>query len=232
MSKLRPPTWLEAYAPVAEASGMVDAFAFGGEGMIVVLGLGLAGMLARLDILRVVIDKIREYRIDKLVVDPVMVAKGGSLLIREDAMDLLKEALIPLAFVITPNIPEAEVLTAMTIKTNADMKEAAQRICRMGARHVIVKGGHLEGAALDVLFDGESFYEFKTERIDTPNTHGTGCTFSAALATGIGQGKNILNAVSEAKDYITEAIRYSFPLGSGHGPTNHLAPVARKWGAL
>jgi hydroxymethylpyrimidine/phosphomethylpyrimidine kinase len=102
----------------------------------------------------------------------------------------------------------------------------------MGARHVVVKGGHLEGAALDVFYDGESFHEFIVERIDTPNTHGTGCTFSAALATGIAQGMDVLEAVAQAKDYITEAIRYSFSLGSGHGPTNHLAPVARKWGAL
>lgn len=189
------------------------------------------GMLARQDILRVVIDKIREYRIDKLVVDPVMVAKGGSLLIRGDVMDMLKVELIPLAFVITPNIPEAEVLTAMTIRTSAEMKEAARRIYGMGARHVIVKGGHLEGAALDVFYDGESFYEFIAERIDTPNTHGTGCTFSAALATGIAQGLDVREAVAQAKDYITEAIRYAFSLGSGHGPTNHLAPVARKWGA-
>jgi len=190
------------------------------------------GMLAQEDILRVVIDKIREYRIAKLVVDPVMVAKGGALLIRGDVMTLLKTELIPLAFVITPNIPEAEVLAAMPIKTHDDMKEAARRIFALGARHVLVKGGHLEGAALDIFYDGANFQEFMAERIDTPNTHGTGCTFSAALATGIAQGKNILEAVTQAKDYITEAIRYAFPLGSGHGPTNHLAPVARKWGAL
>lgn len=190
------------------------------------------GMLAQEHILRVVIDKIREYHIEKLVVDPVMVAKGGSLLIRGDVMDLLKTDLIPLAYVITPNIPEAEVLAEMTIKTADDMKDAARRIFAMGARHVIVKGGHLEGAALDVFYDGSSFHEFTAERITTQNTHGTGCTFSAALATGIAQGKAVPEAVGQAKDYITEAIRYSFSLGSGHGPTNHLAPVARKWGAL
>ncbi len=190
------------------------------------------GMLARRDILEIVINKIREYRIDKLVVDPVMVAKGGSLLIRGDVMDLLKTDLIPLAYVITPNIPEAEVLASMTIKTADDMKEAALRIFMRGARHVVVKGGHLEGAALDVFYDGSGFHEFTAERIATPNTHGTGCTFSAALATGIAQGKSVLEAVTQAKKYITEAIRYAFPLGSGHGPTNHLAPVARRWGAL
>jgi len=188
------------------------------------------GMLARPEILRVVIDKIREYRIDKLIVDPVMVAKGGALLIRGEVMELLQTQLIPLAFVLTPNIPEAEVLTGMKIVAMDDMQEAARRIYRMGARHVVVKGGHLAGAAVDVFFNGKGFHEFKSERIDTPNTHGTGCTFSAALATGIAQGKDVLDAVAQAKDYVTEAIRYSFALGSGHGPTNHLAPVAEKWG--
>ncbi|HPX55312.1 MAG TPA: bifunctional hydroxymethylpyrimidine kinase/phosphomethylpyrimidine kinase [Syntrophales bacterium] len=187
------------------------------------------GMLARPDILRAVIGKIRQYRIDKLVVDPVMVAKGGTLLLRGEIMDLLRTQLIPLAFVVTPNIPEAEVLAGVKIAAAEDVREAARRIRQMGARHVVVKGGHLEGAAVDVFYDGNTFHEFKAERIDTSNTHGTGCTFSAALATGIAQGKEILDAISQAKEYITEAIRNSFALGSGHGPLNHLAPVAGKW---
>ncbi|MDX9745092.1 MAG: bifunctional hydroxymethylpyrimidine kinase/phosphomethylpyrimidine kinase [Syntrophales bacterium] len=188
------------------------------------------GMLARQDILEVVIEKIQAYGLEKLVVDPVMVAKGGTHLVREDILAYLKAALIPLAFVITPNIPEAEVLTGMTIKTRTDMKEAARRIFDMGSRCVIVKGGHLEGAALDVFFDGNNIHEFTRQRIETPNTHGTGCTFSAALATGIAQGKPLLEAVAQAKDYITEAIRYAFPLGAGHGPTNHLAPIVKEGG--
>jgi len=186
------------------------------------------GMLAQSDILQVVIDKIREHRITKLVVDPVMVAKGGALLIRGDVMDILKTQLLPLACVVTPNIPEAEVLTGRTIKTKKDMEESARHIHQMGAKHVVIKGGHLDGDALDIFFDGRDFHEFSTARIDTPNTHGTGCTFSAALATGLGQGKDVLEAVAMAKNYITEAIRHSLSIGSGHGPTNHLAPIIKK----
>ena len=186
------------------------------------------GMLAQGDILQVVIDKIREHHITKLVVDPVMVAKGGALLVRGNIMEILKERLIPLAYVATPNIPEAEVLTGKTIKTKKDMEESACHIYQMGAKHVVIKGGHLDGDALDIFFDGRNFHEFHTARIDTPNTHGTGCTFSAALATGLGQGKSVLEAVTLAKNYITEAIRYSLDLGAGHGPTNHLAPITKE----
>ena len=185
------------------------------------------GMLAQNDILQVVIDKIREHQITKLVVDPVMVAKGGALLVRGNVMETLKTRLIPLAYVVTPNIPEAEVLTGKTIKTKKAMEESARHIYQMGAKHVIIKGGHLDGDALDIFFDGQNFHEFHAARIDTSNTHGTGCTFSAALATGLGQGKNVLEAVALAKNYITDAIRYSLDLGAGHGPTNHLAPAAR-----
>ena len=183
------------------------------------------GMLAQRDILQVVIDKIYEHRITKLVVDPVMVAKGETPLVRGDVIGALKTRLIPLAYIITPNIPEAEVLTGKTIKTKEEMKESARHIHQMGAKYVIVKGGHMKGDALDVFFDGQNFYEFHATRIDTPNTHGTGCTFSAALATALGQGKDVLEAVTLAKNYITEAIRYSLNLGAGHGPTNHLAPI-------
>jgi len=185
------------------------------------------GMLAQKDILQVVIDKIREHHITKLVVDPVMVAKGGALLVQGNVMEILKTRLIPLAYVVTPNIPEAEVLTGKSIKTKMDMEESARHIYQMGAKHVVIKGGHLDGDALDIFFDGQNFHEFYAERIDTINTHGTGCTFSAALATGLGQGKDVLEAVALAKNYITEAIRYALDLGAGHGPTNHLAPVIK-----
>jgi hydroxymethylpyrimidine/phosphomethylpyrimidine kinase len=185
------------------------------------------GMLAQKDILQVVIDKIREHGITKLVVDPVMVAKGGALLVRGDVMEILKKQLLPLAYVVTPNIPEAEVLTGKTINTKEDMEESARYIHQMGAKHVVIKGGHMDGDALDVFFDGRNFHEFYAQRIDTPNTHGTGCTFSAALATGLGQGKDVLEAVSMAKNYITDAIRHSLNLGAGHGPTNHLAPIMK-----
>jgi len=183
------------------------------------------GMLASSEIMRTVAKKIEEYGIEKLVVDPVMVAKGGAMLIRQEAKQTLIEELLPLAFVITPNVPEAEELTGMKIATVEDMKEAAMAINRMGAENVFLKGGHMSGDALDVLYDGRDFYEFVSERIDTKNTHGTGCTTSAAIATGLAQGMDVYEAVRLAKDYITMAIRYSLCIGGGHGPTNHMAYV-------
>ncbi len=183
------------------------------------------GMLATSEVIRVVAGKIRQYGIEKLVVDPVMVAKGGMSLIREEAKKTLIAELIPLAFVLTPNIPEAEVLSGIRIATLADMKEAARIIRQMGARHVVVKGGHLSGDAVDLLYDGEDFREFSSPRIATEDTHGTGCTYSAAIATGLAFGKDVAGAVTEAKRYITEAVRHAWRVGGGHGPTNHLAPL-------
>ncbi|MDA8125555.1 MAG: bifunctional hydroxymethylpyrimidine kinase/phosphomethylpyrimidine kinase [Deltaproteobacteria bacterium] len=183
------------------------------------------GMLANSAVIRVVAEKIRQYGITKLVVDPVMVAKGGMSLIREEAKQTLVAELLPLAYVLTPNLPEAEVLAGITIKTKEDMQTAARIIHKLGARHVVVKGGHLEGAACDLLFDGERFSEFESERIATPDTHGTGCTYSAAIATGLAAGKTVALAVQDAKTYITAAIRHAWRIGGGHGPTNHLAPL-------
>ncbi len=183
------------------------------------------GMLATSEIIRIVAEKIRQYRIVKLVVDPVMVAKGGMSLIREEAKETLIAELIPLAFILTPNIPEAEVLSGIRIKTLDDMRAAAKVIRKMGARHVVVKGGHLSGEAVDLLYDGENFLEFRSQRIATEDTHGTGCTFSAAIATELAFGKDIAAAVTEAKRYITAAVRHAWRLGEGHGPTNHLAPL-------
>jgi hydroxymethylpyrimidine/phosphomethylpyrimidine kinase len=183
------------------------------------------GMLATSEIIRVVVGKIRQYGIVKLVVDPVMVAKGGMSLIREDAKKTMITELIPLAFVLTPNIPEAEVLSGIRIATLADMKEAARIIRNLGARHVVVKGGHLAGDAADLLYDGREFRIFSAPRIATADTHGTGCTYSAAIATCLGRGMDVPGAVSEAKRYITEAVRYAWRVGGGHGPTNHLAPL-------
>ncbi len=183
------------------------------------------GMLSSSEIMRTVAKKIEEYSIEKLVVDPVMVAKGGGMLIRQDAKKTLATVLLPLAFVITPNVPEAEELTGMKITTVDDMKKAAKAINRMGAKNVFLKGGHMSGDALDILYDGRDFYEFTSERIDTKNTHGTGCTTSAAIATGLAQGMDVCGAVKRAKEYITMAIKYSFCIGGGHGPTNHMAYV-------
>ena len=183
------------------------------------------GMLASAEIMRVVAAKVRQYSVEKLVVDPVMVAKGGARLIREDARETLVKELIPLACVVTPNIPEAEFLSGMPIAGPKDMRTAAAVIHELGARYVVIKGGHLSGAAIDILYDGRRFYEFEAERIATGDTHGTGCTFSAAIATGLAAGKSVHDAVDAAKKYIQEAIRYAWRIGGGHGPTNHFAPV-------
>ncbi|MDD5475607.1 MAG: bifunctional hydroxymethylpyrimidine kinase/phosphomethylpyrimidine kinase, partial [Syntrophales bacterium] len=133
------------------------------------------GMLAGAEVVNLVARKVVEYSITNLVVDPVMIAKGGARLIHDEAKGALMEALIPLARVVTPNIPEAEVLSGITIRNVDDMKKAATAIGRLGARSVLVKGGHMEGPALDVLYDGGKVHEFSAERIDTKNTHGTGC---------------------------------------------------------
>ena len=183
------------------------------------------GMLAGSEIIRVVAEKIRRYGITKLVVDPVMVAKGGMPLIREEAKRTLITELIPLAFVLTPNIPEAEVLSGIRIATLEEMRKAARIILDLGARHVVVKGGHLSGDAVDLLCDRREFREYRSARIETADTHGTGCTYSAAIATGLAAGMDVAEAVGEAKRYITEAVKRAWRVGGGHGPTNHLAPL-------
>ncbi len=186
------------------------------------------GMLANSEIIKAVAKKIQNYGIEKLVVDPVMVAKGGAKLIRDEAKETLIEELLPLAFVITPNTPEAEELAGIKIESADDMKKAAVIIHDMGAKNVFVKGGHMGGDALDILFDGRDFHELVSERIETKDTHGTGCTISAAIATGLAQEMTVLDAVKRAKDYITTAIRFSFRIGGGHGPTNHFAALLRE----
>ena len=154
-----------------------------------------------------------------------MVAKGGSPLLRDEARGALVKELIPLALVVTPNIPEAEILAGMRIATRDNMKKAAVKIHKLGANNVVVKGGHLDGDAMDLLFDGKSFHEFATKRIDTKHTHGTGCTFASAIATGLARGYGVLEAVKRAKDYVTEAIRFGIAIGGGQGPVNHVAPL-------
>jgi hydroxymethylpyrimidine/phosphomethylpyrimidine kinase len=190
------------------------------------------GMLSSSEIIRSVAKKIRQYRIQKLVVDPVMVAKGGSPLLREEARGALINDLIPLAMVITPNIPEAEVLTGMQITSLKSMKKAAAAIHKRGARNVIIKGGHLEGDAVDLLYDGKKFHALSSPRIATMHTHGTGCTFASAIATGLARGNSVLEAATQAKAYVTEAIRFGLAIGGGHGPTNHFAPIFRQGGCF
>lgn len=179
------------------------------------------GMLATEAIIAAIAEKIRVHRLKNLVVDPVMVATSGDLLIKKSAVAALRSELIPLATVVTPNIPEAEVLTGLKIRAGGDIEKAARRMIEMGARAVVIKGGHLKGPAVDLFFNGKTARVLVAPRIRTKNTHGTGCTFSAAIAAYLAQGKNLENAVRAAKKYITEAIRSGFPVGAGHSPVHH-----------
>ena len=185
------------------------------------------GMLSSSAIVGVVAGQLERLSIRNLVVDPVMVAKSGDPLLREEAVESVRTRLVPLATLVTPNLPEAETLTGLRIESDEDIKEAARRIVAMGAGSVVVKGGHRDGPATDLFFDGNDFTEFSSERFDTVNTHGTGCTFASAAAAGLAQGKPLLDAVAQAKEYVTEAIRNSYPLGQGHGPVHHFY---RYWG--
>lgn len=195
------------------------------ESVISDIGVDAAktGMLSSEPIIRSVAKKIREYGIEKLVVDPVMRAKGGDSLLQRDAESALRDELLCLAYIVTPNIPEAEVLSGISIRSLDEMKNAARIIKALGPKYVLVKGGHLdsEGEAIDVLFDGKEIHKYRAPRIDTKNTHGTGCTYSAAICAGLAKGFQVLDAVEDAKEYVTQAIRHSFNLGKGHGPLNH-----------
>lgn len=181
------------------------------------------GMLSNANIVSAVARKLREHGQGNVVLDPVMVSKGGSVLMEEAAREAIKENLFGLVRIITPNIPEAEVITGLRIDSVAAMREAARAIKELGPECVVVKGGHLAGEpdAVDVLLDGEGFFELRAPRVDTKNTHGTGCTFSAAVCAALAKGASPREAVRAAKEYVTGAIESSFHLGAGNGPLNH-----------
>jgi hydroxymethylpyrimidine/phosphomethylpyrimidine kinase len=181
------------------------------------------GMLSNGGIILAVAKKIKQYGVEKLVVDPVMRAKSGDSLLDPEAEKILKQELFPLALVVTPNIPEAQALSGVTISSFDDMREAAEKIKSFGPRYVLIKGGHLEWArqAVDIMYDGKEFNLFKAPRVETKDTHGTGCTYSSAICAGLAKGLDVLEAVRQAKQYVTEAIKRSFKLGQGHGPLNH-----------
>ena len=178
------------------------------------------GMLSSAAIIEAVAALIGEHRIPNLVVDPVMVAKGGARLLREDAVEALRSRLLPLAAILTPNLPEAEVLLGRKIATLAERRDAARDLLRLGPRAVVIKGGHAEGESIDIYWDGEHWEELEAERVATSNTHGSGCAFSAAIAAGLARGLEPLAAVREAKEFITGAIQCSIEVGRGHGPVN------------
>jgi hydroxymethylpyrimidine/phosphomethylpyrimidine kinase len=180
------------------------------------------GMLSSAAIIHTVAEGVRRWQLQEiLVVDPVMVAKSGHRLLRVDAVQALIAELLPLAAVLTPNIPEAEVLAGQEITMAAQVREAARRIVDQGARAVVMKGGHLAGDPVDVLYDGHDFHEFPGRRVETKNTHGTGCTFSAAIAAGLAQGYGTVEAVGRAKAYLAAAIAGAQSMGAGHGPVAH-----------
>jgi hydroxymethylpyrimidine/phosphomethylpyrimidine kinase len=182
------------------------------------------GMLSTAPIIEAVAAELTERRIEKLVVDPVMIAKSGDRLLEPEARAALSDRILPLALLVTPNLPEAEVLAGMRVAEPEDMEEAARRIHLMGPRYVLVKGGHLKGDATDLLWNGRDFTRFSTPRIDSQNTHGTGCTFSAAIAAGLARGQALGDAIRAAKAYVTRAIREGFQAGRGVGQLRHFIP--------
>ncbi|MDO8957589.1 MAG: bifunctional hydroxymethylpyrimidine kinase/phosphomethylpyrimidine kinase, partial [Deltaproteobacteria bacterium] len=186
------------------------------------------GMLGNSKIIRAVSQIIRQYRLAPVVVDPVMVAKSGTRLLSPEAEQVLRQELLPLAQVIVPNLPESEALIGKKIKGWKGMREAAILIHRMGAKNVLIKGGHLSGDPVDVFFDGRKFFDLKGNRLLTPHTHGTGCTISAAIAVELAKGSPVLEAVEKAKAFVTAAIQFSLPLGHGQGPVNPFAWATRE----
>jgi hydroxymethylpyrimidine/phosphomethylpyrimidine kinase len=182
------------------------------------------GMLANAAIIGAVARALERHALPLIVLDPVMVAKGGDHLLEPAAVEALRTLLLPRATVLTPNVPEAEVLTGLTITSIDGLREAARCLVAMGARTVVVKGGHLvlsTGRAVDVWHDGHQFVELDAARIQTRHTHGTGCTFSSAVAAGLALGRAIDTSVRDAKAYITGALEHAPALGQGHGPVNH-----------
>ena len=179
------------------------------------------GMLSSSEIIATVAERVWSLNIPNLVVDPVMVAKSGDRLLREDAVQTLKEALLPLATVVTPNIPEAEVLVGYPLESMDDIYKAAREIAGMGAANVVVKGGHRPGPVIDVLYSQGMIREFSSPRVDSKNTHGTGCTFASAVTAYLARGREVEQAVYHAKEYVTEAIKAGYSVGAGHSPVHH-----------
>ncbi|MGH2682571.1 MAG: bifunctional hydroxymethylpyrimidine kinase/phosphomethylpyrimidine kinase [Actinomycetota bacterium] len=197
----------------------------GGQIRAVVTDIGVdaakTGMLASASIIEAVAEAVRETGVTNLVVDPVFVSKHGHPLLREDALDALRTRIIPLATLVTPNLPEAAGLAGFEVRTLQDMERAGRAILELGARAVLVKGGHLEGDdATDLLVTTEGVLPVSAERIDTPHTHGTGCVLSAAIAAHLARGEELPGAVAKGKTFVTESIRASLEIGQGIGPVN------------
>ncbi len=209
--------------PPALVAGQIDA---------IVSDIGAdvtkTGMLANAEIVDVVVAKVAKHSLQPLVVDPVMVSSSGDRLFEEDAVDAIRERLLPLATVLTPNLREAEVLLGRKLSSWDDVRDGAKELVAMGADAVVIKGGHAvvaatEGAATDLLYDGHEYREYTTTRLDTMNTHGTGCTFASAIAAALARGTDLRGSVAMAKAFVTKALQSAYPVGNegGHGPVHH-----------
>ncbi|MCC6143595.1 MAG: bifunctional hydroxymethylpyrimidine kinase/phosphomethylpyrimidine kinase [Candidatus Hydrogenedentes bacterium] len=187
------------------------------------------GMLSNTATIEAVAHCLTRAAVERLVVDPVMLAKSGDALLQDSAVDALKRLLLPLALVVTPNVPEAEVLSGRTIAGPEDVLPAAEAIKALGPKYVLLKGGHLHGPeATDYLYDGRDLTPYRSIRLNSTNTHGTGCTFASAIAAHLARGEEVPAAVRYAKCYLMGAIRKALPLGQGHGPVNHLWMISDK----
>ena len=203
---------VDAGVIAAQLDAVADDFA---------IGALKTGMLSSATIIETVAAGIERHRLRPLVVDPVMISKSGDRLLREDAVDALRR-LLPLANVVTPNIPEAEALSGRTIRTRDDRVAAARAILELGTQAVVIKGGHAQDDPIvDLLVDGQGVHEYPAPRIVTTSTHGTGCTFSAAITAALAAGLDLARAVAEARDYVSRALASAPGLGHGHGPLNH-----------
>ena len=190
------------------------------------------GMVSQTEIIKVIANKLKDYKAKNVVIDPVMISKSGYHLLEPEAKEVLINELVPLADIITPNIPEAEELTGIKIEGFEEMEKAAIMISKMGAKFVLIKGGHLTNEATDILYDGEDFHYYPGIRVKTKNTHGTGCTLSSAIAANLGKGQIIAVAVRDAKGYITGAIKNALTIGKGVGPTHHFHNFYKKDGII
>ncbi len=189
------------------------------------------GMVSSIELIQAIAKALKAVKPPPVVLDPVMISKSGYRLLNKDAQDALIDNLFPLSEIITPNIFEAEALIGKKINNVDEMKNAAQDILKLGAKKVVVKGGHLgEGRATDILYDGQEFKKLQSHWLKTKNTHGTGCTFSSAIAANIALGKSFFEAVTLAKVYITGAIEHALSIGQGHGPTHHFFDLYDKAG--
>jgi hydroxymethylpyrimidine/phosphomethylpyrimidine kinase len=196
------------------------------------------GMVSKISTINAISEKLKQYSMQKVVLDPVMISKSGFALLKPESKTALIKKLIPYAYIITPNIPEAEEILSdveseiRVIETVEHMERAAKEIYKLGCKNVLLKGGHIQGEAIDVLYDGKELTYFHSERIHTKNTHGTGCTLSSAIAANLALGFPIKDAVCRAKQYITTAIQHSLDIGHGCGPTHHFYELYKRGGML